>query len=99
MSSNGSEKLQTCEASLTHMSPDWPSGAWEHFPETRPGNWAAGQRCLLKTCGRALQLHLTQARRGKLHADMCNLQPVELSPVELSQGEKEKGAAGDVEKP
>lgn len=76
----------TCEAPLTHASPDWPSGAWEHFPEARPVNWAAGQRCLLKTCERALQLQHTQARTGKLHADMCSEDTCNLRPVELSPG-------------
>lgn len=92
---NSSENLQTCEAPLTHASPDWPSGAWAHFPVAQPVNWAAGQRCLLKTCECALQLPPTQARTGKLHVDMCsedmcNLQPVELSHVSCHRERRRK---------
>lgn len=35
VSSNSSENLQTCEASLTPASPGWPLGAWEHLLEAR----------------------------------------------------------------
>lgn len=75
VSPHSSENLQTCEAPLTHASPDWPAGAWEHFLEARPVNWAAGQRCLLQTGDRrpSAPPHTgTGGKAGRRHA-ICSL--------------------------